>query len=290
MYPAEFAYVRPDGLEGVFTALAEHGDDVKVLAGGQSLLPMMKLRLATPGVLVDLAGASELRGRWALDGGIRIGAMTTYRELQHDPAVLDRLPGLCDALAVIADPQVRARGTIGGAVAHGDPTADLPALLLALDATVLLVSPRGVRRCPLDRFITGIYTTDIADDEIVMAIDVPRPAAGTGAAFRKYEQPASHLSLCAVAAALTVEDGVIRRARIAMTGVTSTPRRLTELEDTLTGTPAGSCDTAAAAAADGVEPLEDLHASGPYRLRLLEVAVREALDVAAARAGSGWAA
>ena len=292
MYPAEFGYVRPDTLDGVFTALTEHGDDVKVLAGGQSLLPMMKLRLATPGVLVDLGAAAELRGQWAIKDGVRIGAMTTYRELRRSPRTLDLLPGLADTLAVIADPQVRARGTIGGAVAHGDPTADLPAMLLALDAVVLLASRRGVRRRPLETFITGVYTTDIAPDEIVTAIEVPRPPAGTGAAYEKFEQPASHLALCGVAAALTVEGGRVRRARLAMTGVSSTPRRLTVLEETLIGLRVGerALDEVARAAGQNVRPLDDMHAPGPYRLHLLRIATGRALKVAAARAGAGWAA
>ncbi|MGI5490396.1 FAD binding domain-containing protein [Microtetraspora malaysiensis] len=292
MYPAEFSYVRPADLDGVFSAMREHADDVKVLAGGQSLLPMMKLRLATPGVLVDLAGVGELRGQWSTADGVRVGAMTTYRELQHSPRALDLLPGLRDTLAVIADPQVRARGTVGGSVAHGDPTADLPAMLLALDAVVLLAAPRGIRRCPLETFITGVYSTDLADDEIVLAIDIPQPPAGTGAAYEKFEQPASHLALCGVAAALTIDGGRVRRARLAMTGVAATPRRLTNLEETLIGAPvrAEAFDEIAATAVRGVEPLEDMHAPAAYRLQLLKLAVRDALKVAASRAGAGWAA
>ncbi|MEV4098739.1 xanthine dehydrogenase family protein subunit M [Nonomuraea sp. NPDC049649] len=292
MYPAEFAYVRPTGLDGVFAAIERYADDVKVVAGGQSLLPMMKLRLATPGVLVDLAGAGELRGQWSTTDGVRVGAMTTYRELQRSPRTLDLLPGLEETLALIADPQVRARGTIGGAVAHGDPTADLPAMLLALEAVVLLASPRGIRRRPLDEFFTGVYSTDLAEDEVVLAIDIPQPPPGTGAAYQKYEQPASHLALCGVAAALTIGGGRVHRARLAMTGVAATPRRLTALEEALTGTQvnAKAFDEIAVTAVHGVEPLDDMHASAAYRLQLLKLATREALQIAASRAGAGWAA
>lgn len=292
MYPADFAYVRPDDLGGVFTALREGGDQAKVIAGGQSLLPMMKLRLATPAVLVDLAGAAELRGRFGLDSAVRIGALTTYRELQRSGRLLDLLPGLGDTLSVIADPQVRARGTIGGAVAHGDPTADLPALLLALDARVRVSSPRGERVIELADFLTGVFTTDLADDEIVTAVDVPVPPPGTGAAYEKFEQPASHLALCGVAAAVTVENARVVRARVAMTGVTSSPRRLPRVEELLLdGTPGGALlDEAARVAVAGVTPLEDLHASAAYRLQLLKLATRQAAGVALTRAGMGWVA
>lgn len=292
MYPADFAYVRPDDLGGVFAALREAGERAKVIAGGQSLLPMMKLRLAAPAVLVDLAGAGELRGRFRLDSGVRIGALTTYRDLQHSRQLLDLLPGLADTLAVIADPQVRARGTIGGAVAHGDPTADLPALLLALDARVRTSSPRGERAVELADFLTGVFTTDLEEDEIVTAVDVPLPAPGTGAAYEKFEQPASHLALCGVAVAVSVEHGRVARARVAMTGVTSSPRRLPEVEQLLLGaSPDGALlDAAARAATHGVTPLEDLHASAAYRLQLLKLATRQAAAVALTRAGMGWVA
>lgn len=292
MYPAEFAYLRPDDLDGVFTALAEHADDVKVIAGGQSLLPMMKLRLANPGVLVDIAGAGELHGQWRTPAGVRLGAMTTYRELERSPETLRLLPGLAETVNVIADPQVRARGTIGGAVAHGDPTADLPAMLLALDATVRLSSRRGDRQLMLGDFITGVFSTDLAEDEVVTAVEVALPPSGTGAAYEKFEQPASHLALCGVAAAVTVEQGTVRHARVAMTGVTSTPRRLFTVEQALAGASLSetALNEAAALAVEGVEPLDDLHAPPAYRLRLLEVATRQALRVAASRTGARWAA
>lgn len=292
MYPAEFAYVRPDGLDAVFTAVDEYADDAKVIAGGQSLLPLMKLRLATPAMLIDLAGAGELSGQHRTPSGVRLGAMTTYRELQHSPHTLGLLPGLGDTVAVIADTQVRARGTIGGAVAHGDPTADLPAMLLALEAQVHIGSRRGHRRVALDGFITGVFSTGLADGEIVTALEIPLPPAGTGAAYEKVEQPASHLALAGVAAVLTVEAGTVRRARVAMTGVTTTPRRLTAVERALVGSTTSdvALSEAAALAVDGVVPLDDVHASPQYRLHLLEVATRQALQVAARRAGARWAA
>ncbi|NDL60362.1 FAD binding domain-containing protein [Phytoactinopolyspora mesophila] len=292
MYPAEFAYQRPADLDGVFTALEQHAGEAKLIAGGQSLLPMMKLRLVSPAMLIDLAGTAELRGQWRTENGVRIGALTTYRELQHSSSTLGLLPGLADTLEVIADQQVRARGTVGGALAHGDPTADLPALMLALDAEVRIGSRRGERVMALSDFVTGIFSTDLADDDVLTAVDVPLPPPGTGAAYEKFEQPASHLALCGVAAALTVVDGVVHRARVAMTGVSGTPRRLPVVEDALLGAAADPAvlDDVAALASQGVEPLSDLHAPAEYRLHLLEVATRRALQVAASRAGMRWAA
>ncbi|GLY70350.1 FAD binding domain-containing protein [Amycolatopsis taiwanensis] len=292
MYPAEFRYLRPGGLDEVHAALEKYAGDVKLLAGGQSLLPLMKLRLAKPGVLVDLAGAGELRGQWRSADGVRLGAMTTYRELRHSPAALAWLPGVDETLDVIADPQVRARGTIGGALAHGDPTADLPAMLLALNAHVRLRGPGGERDVALDRFLTGLYTTDLAEDEVLTSVNVPAPPAGSGAAYDKHEQPASHLALCGVAAVLTVANGHVTQARVAMTGVSSAPRRLTTLEETLIGVPtSGSAlEEATEAVTEGVRPLDDLHAPAAYRLQLLRVATRRALRVAATRAGQRWVA
>jgi aerobic carbon-monoxide dehydrogenase medium subunit len=292
MYPAEFGYCRPAGLGEVHATLQRYGGEAKLLAGGQSLLPMMKLRLAAPSVLVDLAGSPEVHGQWRTPDGVRLGAMTTYRELRRSPAALALLPGVAETLEVIADPQVRARGTIGGALAHGDPTADLPAMMLALDARLRLSSPRGARECDLDGFITGVYATDLAEDEVLTAVDVTAPPPGSGAADHKFEQPANHQALCGVAVVLTVTDGVVERARIAMTGVSSVPRRLTNLEETVIGVPAHgtALEDAAEEAARGVEPLDDLHGPATYRLQLLKVATRRALRVAAVRAGMRWAA
>lgn len=292
MYPAEFRYHRPSGVDDVYTALTRYAPDVKLLAGGQSLLPLMKLRLAAPGVLVDLAGSAELRGQWRTRDGVRLGAMTTYRDLNRNRAALALLPGVGETLDMIADPQVRARGTVGGALAHGDPTADLPAMFLALEARLRLGSPRGEREVPLDGFSRGLYSTDLADDEVLLSVDVPAPPPGSGAAYDKHEQPANHQALCGVAAVLTVLDGQVARARIAMTGVSSTARRLTTLEETVIGVPTHgtALEEAADLAADGVEPLDDLHAPAAYRLQLLRVAARRALRVAATRAGTRWAA
>ncbi len=178
MFPADFAYVRatsvPHAIDLLAAAQAD-GEEAKLLAGGQSLLPMMKLRLATPELLIDIAGISDLAGVTSSAAGTTIKALTTYRALRRDPALTAAIPALADALAVLADPQVRARGTIGGAVAHGDPAADLPAVLLALDAHVEITASGGTRTTPLDDFLQGIYATDLAEDEILTAITLPAP-------------------------------------------------------------------------------------------------------------------
>ena len=291
MFPADFGYARARSLGHALDLLAAaqaDGEEAKLLAGGQSLLPMMKLRLAAPQTLIDIAGLGELAGIGNGDG-ITIGALTTYRALQRDPRTAG-LPALTDALAVLADPQVRARGTIGGAVAHGDPAADLPAVLLALDARVVITARSlapGTRTTALDDFLLGVFATDLATDEIVTAITLP-PGAAAGSAYEKFEQPASHLPLAGVCAVVTVENQVITSAKVAVTGVAGRPFRAHRSERTLVSAPTApdSIARAAAAVADGVRPLSDQHASGPFRLHLAEVLTRRALTRAIARATS----
>jgi carbon-monoxide dehydrogenase medium subunit len=304
MFPADFAYARARSLDDAFTLLQEAsdaGDEAKLIAGGQSLLPMMKLRLAAPQVLVDIAALEDLRG--ITSGGTRIGALTTYRELQRHQGLIAAHPAFGDALAVLADPQVRARGTVGGAVAHGDPAADLPAVLLALDASIEITASGGTRTTTLDDFLRGLFETDLAEDEIVTAITIPPPGSTRGAvdtgsngrtgcasthgeAYEKFPHPASHLPLAGVAAVLTLENGRIARAEVAVTGISPRPYRARATERLLDGTdPApGSLAAAAARVADGTSLLGDQHASAPYRAHLAEVLTRRALHRAAARA------
>ena len=288
MFPADFAYARAGSLEhalGLLAAAQAAGEEAKLLAGGQSLLPMMKLRLAAPETLIDIGGLAELTGVTAGPAGLTIGAVTTYRALQHDPRIGGALPAMTDALAVLADQQVRARGTVGGCVAHGDPAADLPAVLLALDARLTLTSAAGTRTTSLDSFLRGIFTTDLAEDEIVTAITLPA-AAAEGSAYEKFEQPASHLPLAGVCAAVTMAGEVNTSARVAVTGVAARPFRALGTERTLLSAPAAPDSIAAAAAevARDVRPLSDQHASGPFRLHLAEVLTRRALERAVQRA------
>jgi aerobic carbon-monoxide dehydrogenase medium subunit len=290
VFPADFGYLRADSLPhalSLLDAAAREGEDVKLLAGGQSLLPMMKLRLAVPQTLVDIGGLAELTGvaRCGPGGaGASIGALTTYRALQRDPLITAAFPAMTDALAVLADQQVRARGTIGGCVAHGDPASDLPAVLLALDAELTLVSSRGTRTASLDGFLQGVYTTDLAADEVLTAITLP--AAPPGQAYEKFEQPASHLPLAGVCAVAEVSDGVITAARVAVTGVAGHVFRAIHTERTVASAPVTPAllDEAAAQAGTGVQPLSDQHASGPFRLHLAQVLTRRALARAIERA------
>lgn len=318
MFPADFAYARARSLDEAFDLLDEAaaaGQEAKLIAGGQSLLPMMKLRLAAPQVLIDIAGLDELKGKDELtDAGgtaagaglsARIGALTTYRQLGRGPfgagppaADGGRRPGtgpapaFADALAVLADPQVRARGTIGGAVAHGDPASDLPAVLLALNAEVTIASRAGRRVTALDDFLHGIYATDLAEDEIVTDIAVQSTDA-RASAYAKFPHPASHLPLAGVCAVLRLRDGLIDGAEVAVTGISPRPYRARVTEQLLAGAPAAP-DTFAAAAAqvtrlpDGndVSLLGDQHASAPYRAHLAEVLTRRALARAFTRAGA----
>ena len=370
MFPADFAYARARSLDEALDLLDEArvaGNEAKLIAGGQSLLPMMKLRLAVPEVLIGIGGLKELRdGGWTatLDGGfdMTLGALTTYRQLDRSfssanlpalhpsanlPALhpsaglpaprpreghpVDRagqrgrtggVPAVTDALAVLADPQVRARGTIGGAVAHGDPASDLPAVLLALNATVTLASRKGrhdetvlrpggheipvrarragagsadrpdvgKREVPLDDFLQGIYTTDLAEDEIITHVSIQSPNA-RGSAYEKFPHPASHLPLAGVCAVLRLKDGRIDGAEVAVTGISSRPYRARETERMLAGADPAPSTLAAAAARvtrlpDGIEAtlLGDQHASAPYRAHLAEVLTRRALAKALARA------
>ena len=298
MFPADFGYARatsvPHALDLAAAAQAA-GDEAKFLAGGQSLLPMMKLRLAVPQTLIDLAGIDDLKGvkdRTADAGGgtlsATFGALTTYRELQRDAAVTAAVPALADALTVLADPQVRARGTVGGAVAHGDPAADLPPVLLALNAQLTIVSSAGTRTASLDDFLRGIYTTDLAEDEIITAISI-RTSGARGSAYAKFPHPASHLPLAGVAAVVTMQNDQIARAEVAVTGISARPYRARHTERTLASSaPAQTLLSAAAAqVAEDVTPLSDQHASGPYRVHLAQVLARRAIGTAIKRARSG---
>jgi aerobic carbon-monoxide dehydrogenase medium subunit len=289
VFPADFSYVRAASLEHALIILNHEAGqaDVKVLAGGQSLLPMMKLRLATPQFVVDIGEVAELKGITAVGAETRIGALTTYRELQRDPRVTEAFPAVKDALDVLADPQVRARGTIGGCVAHGDPAADLPAVLLALGARVTIASRARSRTVALEDFLLGIYTTDLAEDEIVTAITLP--AAPTGQAYEKFGQPASHLPLAGVCAVAEVQDGLITSARVAVTGIASRPFRALHSERALIGlppNPAADLGIAVSLAEHGFSALSDQHASEPFRVHLAGVLAQRALARAVDRARS----
>jgi carbon-monoxide dehydrogenase medium subunit len=274
MIPSAFEYVRPSSLDEAL-GLVGNGGGAKVLAGGQSILPLMKLRLARPGTLVDIGRLGELRGVQRRDDGFAVGALTTYAELLESPLV--EIGVLADALPTIGDVQVRNRGTIGGSIAHADPASDLPACLLALEATVVARSRAGGERTiAMTEFLTGAFTTALRDDEILTEIRIPAPAPGTGSAYVSLEQKASGYAIVGVAA---VVDG--SSARVGITGVADVAYRATGVEAAF----AEGAAAAAEHATDGVTVNGDIHADAEYRAAMAKVYTRRALEAAIARAG-----
>jgi carbon-monoxide dehydrogenase medium subunit len=268
--PAAFDYVRAESADHAIAQLAEHGDDAKLLAGGMSLLPLMKLRLATPTVLIDVARVRDLS--YVRDAGdhIAIGALTRHRDVETND-VLERECGVLRAVAAqVGDNQVRHRGTIGGSVAHGDPASDLPAALLALDATFVAQGPGGTREIAAADFFQGFLETALAPDELLREIRVPK-AGANGFAFEKFNRRAQDFATVGVVAART--DGA---THVGLINMGSTPLRATGVEQALAQ--GASPADAAAHAADGTEPAADLNASVEYREHLARVLVRRALE------------
>jgi len=282
MIPASFGYQRPATLDAALAALAASDGSAKVLAGGMSLLPLMKLRLASPETLIDIGRLEELKGAKALpDGGFEMGALVTYAEVLETTS----LDFAKETILGIGDVQVRNRGTVGGAIAHADPASDLPALGLALDYSVVLRSARGERVVPLDGFFEGAFQTGIAPDEILVSLRRgPLPAGATGA-YRKLEQPASGYSIVGVAAVVASNGGSISHARVALTGVGEVAYRAKAVEAALVGSDGSAAAVAAAAAhaTDGVTVNGDIHADREYRTRMAEVYTRRAIEAALGR-------
>ncbi len=282
MIPAVFAYERPATLDAALAALAASNGSAKLLAGGMSLLPLLKLRLATAGTLIDIGRLKELKGvRATPDGGFEMGALTTYAEALETTG----LSFARDCLSGIGDVQVRNRGTLGGAIAHADPASDAPALALALDYSVVLRSTRGERVVPLDGFLLGAFQTGIADDEILVALRRGPLPAGAGGAYKKLEQPASGYSIVGVAAVVAMSGGTVSHARVALTGVGEVPYRAKAVEAALAGSDGSSAAVAAAAehAADGQTVNSDIHADRDYRARMAVVYTRRAIEAALGR-------
>jgi carbon-monoxide dehydrogenase medium subunit len=277
MIPAEFDYVAPASLDEALRILADRPDEAKLLAGGHSLIPLMKLRLAQPALLVDLRRLSDLRGIFVDRGGnLRIGPLTTHAEIASSSDVMSTAPALAQAAREIGDRQVRARGTIGGSLAHGDPAADLPAVMLALGATIALRSAGGQREVPAEQFFTGVLETAVQANEVISEITVPAARRST---YVKFPNPASHYAICGVAAAVQ-DNGAAGAVRIGVTGAAPVAFRATSAETALQGRSldASSIAAAAAQAHDGRELLGDLHASAEYRANLVRVLTRRALE------------
>jgi carbon-monoxide dehydrogenase medium subunit len=283
--PAAFAYARPSTVEEALQAIADGGDDVKVLAGGQSLIPVMRLRLAAPETVVDLTRVEGLRGVREEGDQLVVGAMTTHADVLTDPLLARYGQLLVQATETVADRQVRRRGTFGGALAHADPAGDLPAVALALDAEFVIAGPSGRRSVPAADFFVDYLTTALEDGELLVEIRLPKlaEADGWGVRYEKFNRVAQAWSIVAVAAAVRREGGKIAEARIGLTNMGPTPLRARATEAALVGVDVSleTVTAAAAQAAEGTSPSNDLNAQADYRQHLAQVLTRRALAAAA---------
>lgn len=287
MKPSSFEYLAPRTVEQAVGHLVEFGDDAKVLAGGQSLVPLMNLRLAAPGVLIDANRVDGLSAIDALDGGLSIGALTRQGALERSELARERVPLLAEALHYVGHPTIRHRGTIGGSLAHADPAAELPAAMLALDATLVARGPGGDRQIGAEEFFTGFLTTALAADELLTEVRVPGVPAGTGAAFVELSRRYGDFAICGAAVLVTLDaEGRCTRARVALCGVGPGPVRARAVEAAVEGerTDAKVLQEAAQRVVDSIDPPADIHGSVAYRRKMAVVMTRRALALAAERA------
>ncbi|EON25283.1 MULTISPECIES: FAD binding domain-containing protein [Nocardioides] len=282
MIPVQFDYLAPTSVEEALAALAEHGDDAKVIAGGQSLLPVLRMRLNAPEVVIDLGGIAELRGIREDGDSLVIGAMTTHHDVLNDALVKEHALLLVRAEHQLADAQIRHRGTFGGALAHADPAGDLGAPALALGAEFVIAGPGGSRTVAADDFFVDLFETAIAEGELLTGIRVPKHT-GWGAHYEKFVRVAHQWPIVAVAAAVKVDGGTISEARVGLTNMGSTPIRARAVEEALVGQPAteDAVRTAAALATEGTNPPSDLNGAADYRSHLAQVLTRRAVLAAA---------
>lgn len=282
MIPAAFDYHAPTTVEEALRLLGEAGDDAKILAGGQSLLPVLRLRLAAPEVLIDLGRIDALRGIRDDGDALLVGAMSLHSQVASDPLVATHAALLAAAAKTVADPQVRHRGTFGGALAHADPAGDMPAPSLALEAEFMITGPGGTRTVAAADFFDDMFTTVIGDDEILTAVRVPKHT-GWGAHYEKFTRVAQQWSIVAVAATVRVEGGAIAEARVALTNMGSVPLRVRAVESALAGVPVeeGAIRAAVAGVAEGTSPPSDTNGDADYRRHLAAVLTRRAVLAAA---------
>lgn len=286
MYPSAFAYYRPSSVSEAIQLLTQN-PDAKLLAGGHSLIPAMKLRLSAPSALIDITRISELSGIRDAGDRIIIGATTTYDEVMRSDVVQRTLPILPEAIDVIGDLQVRNLGTIGGSLAHADPAADLPAVVLALGAELKAVGPNGERTIPADQFFVDLFTTALQPDEVLTEIAIPKPAPRTGMAYEKFANPASGYAVVGAAAVVTLgDDGRISAARVGVTGAGPYAVRRTEVEQALVGQEPTTevIKQASQRASEGMTFNSDVFASEEYRAHLTRVFVGRAVAKAVQRA------
>jgi len=288
MIPPAFEYLRPQTIPEAIALLQQHGDDAKILSGGQSLIPMMKLRIARPAYLVDINRIDGLSYIKEEGGFLKIGALTREAELESSPLVRSKYPILVDTTHVIADPQVRNLATVGGNLAHGDPANDHPATMVALGAQVVATGPRGERIIPIEEFFLSLFTTALQPGEILTEIRVPIPPARSGGAYFKLERKVGDFATAAVAAQVTVDaQGLVQRVGMALTNVGPTPIQAKRAEEFLRGKKLDEANIAQAGqlASDESQPSSDLRGPAEYKKGLVKELAKRALSRAAERAG-----
>jgi CO/xanthine dehydrogenase FAD-binding subunit len=286
--PPAFSFVVPRSVDEAVAALTQHGEDAKVLAGGQSLVPLMNLRLASPGVLVDINQIADLAYVRPWDGGVSIGALTRQHAAERAPEIRAHLPIVREACHLIGHLPIRHRGTVGGNLAHGDPASELPAVMVALEAELALVSSNGSRTVPAEQFFVGELTTALRPDELLAEVRVPGLPARTGGAFMEIARRHGDYALVGVAALITLDEaGGCQRARLALCGAGPTPIPAREAEQVLVGQQPGGAalDAAAERAAAAADPPSDIHASAAFRRKLVRYVTRQAIELATQRAG-----
>jgi carbon-monoxide dehydrogenase medium subunit len=287
MIPAQFEYQAPTSVDEAIKAIASLGDRGKIVAGGHSLIPIMKLRLAQPEVLVDIGRIGELRYIRADGDRLAIGALATHADVLSSSAAKESAPVLVETAEEIGDQQVRNRGTIGGSLAHADPAADYPATILALEAEIVVQGPGGRRTIAASDFFTGMLATALAADELLVEVRVPVQGKGSGGTYLKMGNKASHYAVVGVAAVVRVEGGKVAKLAVGITGAGSQPIRASAVEQALTGQApsAEAIASAAQSAAEGLDLLSDVHGSAEYRAHIARVYTRRAIEEAVKRAG-----
>jgi aerobic carbon-monoxide dehydrogenase medium subunit len=281
MIPAQFDYVRAGSVEEAVGALAEHGDEAKVLAGGQSLIPLLRLRLAYPEVVVDVGRVAEMKGVRDDGDHLVIGAMTTHHDVLGNALVRAHCGLVAEATQTVADPAVRHRGTFGGALTHADPAGDLPAVVLALDAEFVVAGPGGRRTVAAADFFVDYLQTALAPDEVLVEVRLPKLGDGWGFHYEKFHRVAQAWAIVGVAAAVHRSNGSITQARVGLTNMGSTPLRASATEAALAGADLSAIAAAADHAADGTTPSSDLNGAADYRQHLARVLTRRAVSAAA---------
>jgi aerobic carbon-monoxide dehydrogenase medium subunit len=289
VYPARFEYTAPTTLEEVIATLVERGDEAKILAGGQSLIPLMKLRFATPGVIVDLNGVAGLDAMEERDGGLRIGALVRHKACEKSELLRCRYRVLGDAAPQISDPIVRNRGTVGGSLAHADPQGDWAAVMLAARASVVAQGPDGERTIPIDDFLVGPFTTTLAPDEVITEVRVPDPGARSSGTYLKLERKVGDYATAAVAVQVSLDNGHVGEAGIALTAVGPTNLRATAAEDALRGAEPTDAAIVEAArlAAEAAQPQSDIRGTVEYKRSVVRVFAERGLRKAIAAAKTG---